>query len=110
MFMSCSKNTIDNVNVNVNKQSTYNINHLSFVVNADYEGDFGVNYEDFVVEIIVTATALNKPTLTQIITLTQDNFIACQSKMVHGLGYKFDAVTYADQQLDYLITHTKTIK
>ena len=122
VLTSCSKNTINDIDVRVGRQNSFNTEHLSFVINAEYEGDFGVNYEDFVLEIIVTATpivnvsseeewieSVSKPTLTQIITLTQDNFTACQGKMVHGIGYKFNDVTKLNQQSGYILSFTKSV-
>jgi len=123
ILSSCTKPTVDYIDVNVDKQSTYNVNHLSFVINASYEGEFGVNYEDFVLEIVVKAApptdvsneeawleSVSRPTLTQTIILTQDSFIAIQGKMIHCLGYKFDAVTPSDKQSEYVLSYVQLLK
>ncbi len=103
---SCSEPIIKDVNVKV-INNTPNTQHLTFAIHADYMGDFGVNYQDFVLEVIVTATCIGKPTITQMVILTQDNFIACNGVMVHGLGYRFDAITLPSNQSGYVLSHTK---
>jgi hypothetical protein len=70
------------------------------------------------VEIVITATpvtnvsseadwliSIAQPTFTRVIILHNDDFIACKSKMVHGLGYHFDSQENSSGA--YNITYTK---
>jgi len=118
LLTSCSKNIIKDITVSVDDNG-FHQDQPAFSINAEYTPEnFGENIEDFGVEIIVTATpvtdlstesdwldSIDRPTLTKIVTLHNDDFIACRGEMVHGLGYHFDKVDNA--QGYYNITYTK---
>jgi hypothetical protein len=118
LLTSCSKNVIKDVTVNVVENGQY-LGQPAFAINAEYTPDnFGENIEDFAVEIVITATpvtnvsseadwliSMAQPTFTRVIILHNDDFIACKSKMVHGLGYHFDSQENSSGA--YNITYTK---
>jgi hypothetical protein len=118
LLTSCSKNVIKDVIVNVVENGQY-LGQPAFAINAEYTPDnFGENIEDFAVEIVITATpvtnvsseanwliSMAQPTFTRVIILHNDDFIACKSKMVHGLGYHFDSQENSSGA--YNITYTK---
>lgn len=118
LLTSCSKNVIKDVTVNVVENGQY-LGQPAFAINAEYTPDnFGENIEDFAVEIVITATpvtnvsseadwliSMAQPTFTKVIILHNDDFIACKSKMVHGLGYHFDSQENSSGA--YNITYTK---
>ena len=118
LLTSCSKNVIKDVTVNVVENGQY-LGQPAFAINAEYTPDtFGENIEDFAVEIVITATpvtnvsseadwliSIAQPTFTRVIILHNDDFIACKSKMVHGLGYHFDSQENSSGA--YNITYTK---
>ena len=69
-------------------------------------------------EIVITATpvtnvsieadwlvSVEQPTFTRVITLHNEDFIACGGKMVHGLGYHFNSQENSSGA--YNITFTK---
>tara|TARA_R110001632_G_scaffold70752_1_gene164611 strand:- start:7763 stop:8125 length:363 start_codon:yes stop_codon:yes gene_type:complete len=101
---SCTENTVKNISVTVTENGEY-MNKPAFSIHAEYTPDtFGEKIEEFAVEIIVTGTPAdtNNQVITKVVTLTNKDFTACNSKMVHGLGYYFDSGT----TLNYSITHT----
>jgi hypothetical protein len=118
LLTSCSKNVIKDVIVNVVENGQY-LGQPAFAINAEYTPDnFGENIKDFAVEIVITATpvtnvsseadwliSMAQPTFTKVIILHNDDFIACKSKMVHGLGYHFDSQENSSGA--YNITYTK---
>jgi len=91
----------------------------AFAINAEYTPDnFGDNIKDFAVEIVITATpvidvtdeaewlkSINRPTLTRIVTLHNNDFKACRGTMVHGLGYHFNS--QETTQGAYTLSYTK---
>jgi len=118
LLASCTKNVIKDVTVDVVSNGQY-INQPAFAINAEYIPDnFGENIEEFAVEIVITATpitnvsseddwlvSMEQPTFTRVITLHNEDFIACNGKMVHSLGYHFNSQETSNG--DYSITYTK---
>jgi len=115
---SCSKNIVKDVTVSVTENGQY-FGQPAFAINADYAVDnFGENTKPFAVEITVTATpvtnvssegewlvSVTQPTLTKIVTLTNNDFRACQGGMTHGLGYHFDSQENVEGA--YTLSYTK---
>lgn len=115
---SCSKNVIKDVNVNVVENGQH-LGQPAFAIHAEYTPEtWGENIKDFAVEITITATpvtdvsneaawleSVGQPTFTKIVTLTNEDFIACQGNMVHGLGYHFDSQETSNGA--YTLSHTK---
>ena len=118
LLTSCTKNVIKDVTVDVVENGQY-LGQPAFAINAEYTPDnFGENIEDFAVEIVITATSITnvssesdwlvsmeQPTFTRVITLHNEDFIACNGKMVHGLGYHFNSQENSNGA--YNITYTK---
>ena len=118
LLTSCTKNVIKDVTVDVVENGQY-LGQPAFAIHAEYTPDtFGENIEDFAVEIVITATpvtnvsieadwlvSVEQPTFTRVITLHNEDFIACGGKMVHGLGYHFNSQENSSGA--YNITFTK---
>lgn len=105
---SCSKREYD-ITVEVTEKSAFHQEHILFDINAEFYPEFGENLRPFTLNVIVTATS-DDNTITEIVTLTEKDFIGCGDKAVYGKGHRFNTVVPLSEQDNYEISFTKQIK
>ena len=108
--------------VEVTKQSASAPNNVLLAINAEFTPKtFGENIEAFTLDVIITATpaldvssegawleTLNLEPLTETVTISSDEFIACRGQVVYGRGHQFAPTIPRNQQ--YLYTFTNEIQ
>jgi len=123
LSIGCTKNIVKDIDVTVERQSAFSIDHILLTIDAQHSASFGENIEPFVLDIIITALPVTDVTneelwlyttnlyeVTETVSISSSEFVACNGKMVYSKGHAFTSIIHTEYQRFYTFTHEIRIR